>query len=218
MVVFLTILVLYLKFSLTMKYFMITAANNITALSEGRNDWMNLMIGVRGASVPAWATFNYVVNRTPDGSGKTSVEKFTEADKYELTAAGEASYSLNGNVLQFAIPRSVLGIGSGDFTITFKVTDSIREAGNILDYYVSGEAFPVGRFAYEYTTGGSKDNSSDPGKQNSGTAEPGSETLKDGGVNVPLIVGLSAGGAAVAAGAVTAAAVAVKKKKNKKIQ
>ncbi|MBR5279455.1 MAG: hypothetical protein IKU26_00610 [Clostridia bacterium] len=133
-------------------YFKITATDAISKYKSGSTNWMNLLIGVEGSDQAAWSNFNYVINRTPGSNGKTSVEHFTQNGAYTLTKSGEASYNVSGNVLQIAIPRSVLGITKDGFNLTFKVTDSIEKQDDILDYYVSGEAFPVGRYAYTYQT------------------------------------------------------------------
>lgn len=194
-------------------YFKVTAADNITTHPEGSENWMNLMIGVTGSSDPSWSTFNYVVNRYPGGNGKTSVEGFTESEKYELTSVGEASYSLSGNVLQFAVPRDVLGIGNGGFRITFKITDGITEPDNILDYYVSGESFPVGRYAYSYRSSGSEHiapGTTEPDKINNGYGNDRSRSA------LPLALGLGIGGAVLAGGAITAGVLINKKRKSKK--
>ena len=48
------------------------------------------------------------------------------------------------------IPRSMLGIGDGEFTINFKWADNTQVDGDILDFYKTGDAAPGGRFKYQY--------------------------------------------------------------------
>ncbi len=133
-------------------YFKIQTDQNITAHQAGSTNWMNLLIGVDGSKSPAWENFNYVINRSPKSGNVTSLEAFKADGQYAFTAAKDVAYSVQGNVMQIEIPRSMLGVADGDFRITFKVTDSIEEPDNILDYYVSGESFPLGRMAYMYQT------------------------------------------------------------------
>ena len=71
--------------------------------------------------------------------------------KYEFEAVSSVSFTVNGNVMQLCIPRSALGIGEGPFSIRFKAADSIEHPEDIMDYYVSGDAVPMGRLAYTYT-------------------------------------------------------------------
>ena len=48
------------------------------------------------------------------------------------------------------IPRAVLGIGEKvDFE--FKWNDNMQKEGDIMDFYVSGDTAPGGRFNYVYT-------------------------------------------------------------------
>lgn len=70
--------------------------------------------------------------------------------KYEFAAVSSVSFTVNGNVMQLCIPRGALGIGEGPFSIRFKAADSIEHPEDIMDYYVSGDAAPMGRLAYTY--------------------------------------------------------------------
>ena len=133
-------------------YFLIETDQEITAHQTGATNWMNLFIGVEGSKQPAWETFNYVLNRTPGENGKTSLEHFTQDGTYELAATGEVPFRVDGRFMQIAIPKSDLGISGDAFRLTFKVADSVEKEGEILDYYVSGESFPMGRTAYVYET------------------------------------------------------------------
>ena len=133
-------------------YFKVTATENISKYKSGASNWMNLYIGVEGSEKASWSTFNYVINRTPGSDGKTSVEYFTAENTYTLENAGEASYNVSGKVLQIAVPRRALGITEDGFNLTFKVADGVEDTDNILDYYVTGDVFPVGRYAYTYHT------------------------------------------------------------------
>ena len=202
-------------------YFKITATDTISKYKSGSTNWMNLFIGVEGSNKAAWSTFNYVINRTPGNNGKTSVEHFTKDGAYTLAKSGEASYNVSGKVLQIAVPRSVLGITKDGFNITFKVTDSIEKQGDILDYYVSGEAFPVGRYAYTYQTTYSESAPMPTNKPTTNTQAPeqtpdgntGDATESPDGDN-GLVLGLCiVGGAVVVAAVALVLIVCFKKKK-----
>ena len=108
----------------------------ITAKKAIETD-MHVLIGVADSAVEDWCGFNYVV-------------KGNTVSNFKAETVGKVSRNVRENVLQFAIPRSVLGIQEDGFKLTFKVTDGVEDACNILDYYVSGDVFPVGRYAYIY--------------------------------------------------------------------
>ncbi len=131
-------------------YFSIETARAVSAYETGKTNWMNLLIGIEGTDLPAWEHFHFVVNRQPQSETVTSLERFGEAGAYTPVSAGEISYRVQDNRLTFAIPRTALGIQAGSFSLIFKVTDGIEEPDNMMDYYVSGEAFPLGRMAYRF--------------------------------------------------------------------
>ena len=133
-------------------YFLIETDQDISQYQAGKTNWMNLLIGVDGLNEAAWETFNYVVNRNPGDNSQTSLEKFTENGSYSLVDCGQVASKVTGQYMQISIPKSSLGISGDRFRLTFKVTDSVENPENILDYYVSGESFPMGRMAYVYET------------------------------------------------------------------
>ncbi len=135
-------------------YFRIEADAAITPYESGATNWMNLLIGVENSKGGHWENFNYVINRMPQTDQTTSVEAFFGENEYVCKRVGTAGYSLKENVLQISVPRASLGLSSGSFRLTFKVTDSIEKSEDILDYYVSGESFPIGRMCYVFEPNG----------------------------------------------------------------
>ncbi|MBR5279453.1 MAG: hypothetical protein IKU26_00600 [Clostridia bacterium] len=111
-------------------YFKITAKKNI------ETD-VRVLIGVEDSAQTNWCGFNYVV-------------KGKELSNFASEVVGAVSRDVRENVLQIAVPRDLLGISKDGFKLTFKVTMGVDKEGDILDYYVSGEVFPVGRYAYSY--------------------------------------------------------------------
>lgn len=133
-------------------YFNVRTKENVTAHKKGATNWMNLFIGVNGSHQGSWESFNYVVNRNPKSSTVTSLEAFTGTNTYATKSVCDIEYRVQGKSILFQIPRSALGLTENAFGFTFKVADGIQEESNILDYYVSGESFPMGRMAYIYET------------------------------------------------------------------
>lgn len=127
-------------------YILVSTAENITAHEQGDLSWMNILIGVDGSDAPAFENWQYVINRTP-GDGTTSVER--SLGGYSFEEIGDAQYSVNGKYLQVAIPKTLLGLGD-NFTLEIKVTDHITHPDDIMDYYVSGDSAPIGRFSYSW--------------------------------------------------------------------
>ena len=63
---------------------------------------------------------------------------------------GECEIAYQDNIIQYAIPLSLIGKTSDKCEIRLKVTDNIQEQKDIQDYYVSGDAAPIGRLGYTY--------------------------------------------------------------------
>lgn len=72
-----------------------------------------------------------------------------EAGEWE--ECGEAEFRVKGRCMEVAIPRRSLGLDRKDkIAIEFKWTDNIQSEGDIYDFYISGDAAPLGRFNYVY--------------------------------------------------------------------
>ncbi len=153
-------------------YFNIRTKDNITEHTDGQTNWMNLFIGVPGSDQGSWESFNYVINRNPATSTVTSLEAFTDDNTYTTRTICDVQYRVKGQSIVFLIPRSALGLTDNDFGITFKVADGIQEESNILDYYVSGESFPLGRMAYIFETKTGLVSGGDPEKDFSASPDP----------------------------------------------
>ncbi len=59
--------------------------------------------------------------------------------------------------MQIAVPFEAVGITAEDFWIDFKAADSVEQEADIMDYYVSGCAVPLGRLTYSYSAVRSRD-------------------------------------------------------------
>ncbi len=127
-------------------YFMVETAAAIIPYAQGTN-WMNIHIGTGEGS--SWEGFNFVLNRYPTGSGKTSLERHA-GDGYTWKKVCDVEYRVSGNRMIFAVPLSRLGLKADDLCIDFKVSDNVTIPDDIMEYYVSGDSAPIGRFAYRY--------------------------------------------------------------------
>ena len=97
-----------------------------------------------------WEGYNYLV-RSDAETGEMWLEKSTGGWNWQRIV--KLDYSLQGNKLMVAIPKSELGLANEkDLTIDFKWADNIQQPGNALDFYVSGDVAPIARFNYRYTT------------------------------------------------------------------
>ncbi len=128
-------------------YFMARCVENITPYTDEK--WMHLYLDVNTGDAD-WETFDYILNKqTPKSESVAVLEKFT-GNGFETEVVGDVEYKVNGNVIMVKIPKALLGITSNEFTINFKWTDNVQNEGDIMDFYVSGDVAPTGRFKYQY--------------------------------------------------------------------
>lgn len=127
-------------------YFRIETADIITEHNGSDLNWMNVLIKTGGAD--SFAGYDYIINRSPQPSGKTSVEK--SSGGFVWTPAGQAEYKVDGKIMQIRIPLSALGLTAKNCAIEFKVADNVSSPDDIMDYYISGDSAPIGRLSFSY--------------------------------------------------------------------
>jgi hypothetical protein len=127
-------------------YFYIRTVDDITPYNGTDKNWMNVLISTGGKN--GFGDYDYIINRTPNANGKTSVEKTMGG--YAWQTSGEADYTVFGNVMQISVPFSALGLSADSPYFSFKVSDNVTKYDNIMDYYVTGDSAPIGRLSFHY--------------------------------------------------------------------
>ena len=66
-------------------------------------------------------------------------------------------YKVDGRYMTVKITKADLGLSGNDYTINFSWTDNVHDegdyskfSGDIMDFYISGDVAPGGRFKYSY--------------------------------------------------------------------
>ncbi len=111
-------------------------------INEGAS--FHLYINADRNYATGWEGYDYALNLNAMGVVSAN------AGGYNWTDAGKASYTVKGNVLQIAVPKSLIGGDHAQFE--FKWADAAGENGDILRFYQHGSVAPAGRFNYLYTT------------------------------------------------------------------
>ncbi len=126
-------------------YFYIECASDITPHTTGDSTYMNILINTNSGN-DSFCGFDYRINGDLNGT-IGSVERSTGG--YNWERVGDATTVVDGHVMQVAIPKTAINYLDGR-DISFKVTDHITHPDDIMDYYVSGDAMPLGRIGYGY--------------------------------------------------------------------
>ena len=131
-------------------YFYVETVDPIT--SSGDENWMRLLLDTKEATenYSGWEGFEYILNRVSPASDGLVLERSTGGWNWE--EVGHVDYSISGNVLQVAVPRDLLGFGSGSLEFNFKWCDGNLSDGDIFTLYTDGDAAPGGRFCFHFTT------------------------------------------------------------------
>jgi hypothetical protein len=125
-----------------------------TPLTESTDaNWMNLFVDVDTKAATGWAGYDVRINN--EGVHRNTAGQADADQRWAWTKAGHvAGRQVSGNTLQLVVPRALLGIPAGAFTIDFKLTDNLQNPGDIMDLYLSGDVAPEGRYNYRYSAQG----------------------------------------------------------------
>jgi hypothetical protein len=126
-------------------YFMAKAAAPLTPSSD--RAWMTLFIDVDRSRGTGWQGYDIVVNRVSPSAGKALAER-AEGKEWKWAKAAEAEMAVHGDTLVVALPR--LLFGEGPLAFEFKWGDNLKLEGDVMDFYVSGDVAPLGRFNYVF--------------------------------------------------------------------
>ncbi len=160
-------------------YFHVECAENITAYTDKL--WMNLYIDAAGdGALDGWNSFDYIVNKTAASEKTLVLEKFT-GNGYASERVADVEYTVDGRYMTVKIAKADLGLSGDDYTINFSWTDNVHDegdyetySGDILDFYISGDVAPGGRFKYSYIS--TRENSGKAPLETEAEAEPVTET------------------------------------------
>ena len=135
-------------------YFLVECADNITPYTDSL--WMNLYIDSDQES-QGWNTFEYVLNKSAASKDTLVLEKFVADNSYDSQKIADVEYKIDGRYMTVKIKKSDLGLSGDDYTINFSWTDNVHDegdyskfSGDIMDFYISGDVAPGGRFKYSY--------------------------------------------------------------------
>ncbi|MEN1678778.1 MAG: hypothetical protein AAGJ46_04255 [Planctomycetota bacterium] len=127
-------------------FFYAETAAPITPSSD--NDWMMLLIDADGDATTGWAGYDYVVNRAVVDGNTTTLERALPGGGWRAVAT--LPYAVDGEQLELAVPRDLVGLGDEDFGFHFQWLDNAPIDGDFEATFTSGDAAPNRRFRYAY--------------------------------------------------------------------
>jgi hypothetical protein len=127
-------------------YFYIRGKEKFTEFN-GEDNWLNVFIGTGDPATKGWESYEYVIGRSIS-NGETAIGKFGNSFT-SVTDAGKATFRQDENIIQLAVPRSAVGLGSSG-KLYFKVAMGVTGISDIMNTYKSGSVMPMGRLSYQY--------------------------------------------------------------------
>ncbi len=126
-------------------YFFAQTLNNISP-HTGAN-WMLLLLDADQNAGTGWLGYDYVVNLEVLSSATTTIKAWRDG---KWQNAGKVKYRSNGNGLELAIPRKLVGQKSGTPAFDFHWADNIQSFDGAPDFGVNGDSAPNRRANYRY--------------------------------------------------------------------
>jgi hypothetical protein len=119
-------------------YFYVRTADPITPATDAAQPW--LFIDADQNSRTGWEGYDYILNREPG-----RLERNAGGWKWKKEA--KIACRIAGREMQLAVPREAIGRPT---KFDFKWVDNLRQPGDIMDFYISGDVAPLGRFNFRY--------------------------------------------------------------------
>jgi len=129
-------------------YFYVRTRDPLT--SPNATNWMWLLIDADQNAATGWEGYDFILNRTMNSKNEAWLEQNT--GRWNWKKVSRISLDIVGNEMQCAIPRGKLGLETRitKVGLDFKWADNLQNPGDIMDFYVSGDVAPEGRFNYRF--------------------------------------------------------------------
>jgi hypothetical protein len=120
--------------------------------SPGEAGWMMLLLDTDRNPKNGWQGYDFVVNRSAIKGSRTWLER--SAGEWRWEHVQRVDIHVRGHELFLTLPRRVLELPEGEepFVVDFKWADNLRAPDDVMDFYVSGDVAPEGRFRFRYMT------------------------------------------------------------------
>ncbi len=126
-------------------FFYVETADALTPCSDP--DWMLLLIDSDGDSSTGWYGYDILINKEITAPGKGNVLKYVDG---KWIKAGEYGFAVEGNMLELAVPKSLLGVSGKSITFDFKWADNTGELVDPISLCLHGDTAPNRRFNYRF--------------------------------------------------------------------
>ena len=110
---------------------------------------MMLFIDTDRNKATGWEGYDYVVNYTAPLKGNAFLQQ-NNGNKWTWSNGIPIAYYCKENKLALRIPRKIFGRQGNKLNFEFKWVDNMQDEGNVMDFYISGDTAPGGRFNFVF--------------------------------------------------------------------
>ncbi len=132
-------------------YFYTETDKDIVGMTA-KSAWMQLFLDADADQSTGWYGYDFIINHERQNDQTTTVAKYCGKDgEFAFEKVGEIPYTLDKKQLMLSVPLEMLGIeNSRAIEINFKWADSKKTYGTMEDFYIDGDAAPLGRLNFVY--------------------------------------------------------------------
>jgi hypothetical protein len=131
-------------------YFYLRTREPIKPQERPRGLW--LLIDLDQDPRTGWEGFDYIVNRSVDEDGTSWLER--NEGGWNWIRVAKVHWRIDGRQFQLAVARAAFASSKQDDTaFDFKWADNLQRPGDVMDFYLSGDVAPEGRFKFRYLPG-----------------------------------------------------------------
>ncbi len=109
--------------------------------------WMLLLLDTDQDTTTGWMGYDLIVNQQVIDDGTTTVKRWRNGTWQIL---GNATYRVDGNGLELAVPRELVGQGEGPPSFDFHWADNIERFAGVEQLGVIGDSAPNRRWNYRF--------------------------------------------------------------------
>jgi hypothetical protein len=126
-------------------YFYAQTLDKISSRTD--RNWMLLFLDTDQNTATGWLGYDYVVNLEVLSDSATTVKAWRNG---QWKTVGKANYRVNGNGMELAIPRALIGQKTKTPTFDFHWADNLQSFEGAPDFGLNGDSAPDRRANYRY--------------------------------------------------------------------
>lgn len=127
-------------------FFFAQTAEPITPRTDPH--WMLLLLDADQDAATGWLGYDYVVNLEVASDTETTVKAWRNGS---WETVGAAAFRVNGNGMELALPRALVGEAEEVPAFDFHWADNIQGFGDVSELGIHGDSAPNRRWNYRYT-------------------------------------------------------------------